>query len=332
MSASGTYLILNEKNLLKLNEAFNIGVDDILHFAKNRDINLYIRIEKGLSKSGNIRTEFDSEFELTAFINSEKYSRKYDLFLSFADYNVDFLPKNNSDNPFGISYGIGKHLKDFGKVDKDKLKLLQFDGFLEIPSCFINESKQEIVLNDASSFYFLENEFGKRNTDFVLNFSFPNGQLQIPIWSTYILFGQLHNIVEENFIKGMPKSEKDTDIAELQAKTEALQAENAKLKAQLQDNAQRKSAVDSEPVLGNAKAYDVRERETHLLIIGALSNLLAENKQKYQKGNGGINQSAISKDIETEIIELLQPATKTRTIDTIRPRIRESLNLITKAE
>lgn len=120
--------------------------------------------------------------------------------------------------------------------------------------------------------------------------------------------------------------------AQLQAEIERFKAENTELKAQLQDNAQRQSVVDSEPVLENAKAYDVRERETHLLIIGALSNLLAENKRKYQKGNGGINQSAISKDIETEIIELLQPATKTRTIDTIRPRIRESLNLITKAE
>ena len=118
----------------------------------------------------------------------------------------------------------------------------------------------------------------------------------------------------------------------LQTENERLKAENAELKAQLQDNAQRQSAVDSEPVLENAKAYDVRERETHLLMIGALSNLLAGYKQKYQKGNGGINQSAISKDIESEIIELLQPETKTRTNDTIRPRIRESLNLITKAE
>ena len=129
----------------------------------------------------------------------------------------------------------------------------------------------------------------------------------------------------DEYIKKLTKNEVEEEKI-----IENLRTRITELESQLQ--VQKESAVDSEPVLGNAKAYDVRERETHLLIIGALSNLLAENKQKYQKGNGGINQSAISKDIETEIIELLQPATKTRTIDTIRPRIRESLNLITKAE
>ncbi len=132
-----------------------------------------------------------------------------------------------------------------------------------------------------------------------------------------------------------------TELQEEKAKNTQLQAENERLKEELKAQQDRmaeleqklqQSAVDSKPVLGNAKAYDVRERETHLLMIGALSNLLAGYKQKYQKGNGGINQSAISKDIESEIIELLQPETKTRTNDTIRPRIRESLNLITKAE
>jgi hypothetical protein len=122
-------------------------------------------------------------------------------------------------------------------------------------------------------------------------------------------------------------AEKDSIIAQLQSENAELQARISEL-----ENKTQQSVVDFEPVLRNAKAYDVRERETHLLIIGALSDLLAVNKQKYQKGNSGINQSAISKDIETEIIELLQPATKTRTIDTIRARIRESLNLITKAE
>ena len=132
-----------------------------------------------------------------------------------------------------------------------------------------------------------------------------------------------------------------TELQEEKAKNTLLQTENERLKAELKAQQDRmteleqklqQGAVDSEPVLENAKAYDVRERETHLLMIGALSNLLAGYKQKYQKGNGGINQSAISKDIESEIIELLQPETKTRTNDTIRPRIRESLNLITKAE
>ena len=141
-------------------------------------------------------------------------------------------------------------------------------------------------------------------------------------------YGIIDDSCAENLSKPDANTvEKDSIIAQLQLENAELQTRISEL-----ENKTQQSAVDSEPTLGNAKAYDVRERETHLLIIGALSNLLAENKQKYQKGNGGINQSAISKDIETEIIELLQPATKTRTIDTIRPRIRESLNLITKAE
>ncbi|WP_239496673.1 hypothetical protein [Aggregatibacter kilianii] len=134
----------------------------------------------------------------------------------------------------------------------------------------------------------------------------------------------------EKYLNLTELQEEKAQNTQLQEDIERLKAENAELKAQLQ--VQKENAVDSEPVLRNAKAYDVRERETHLLIIGALSNLLATNKPKYQKGKGVISQSAISKDIETEIIELLQPATKTRTTDTIRPRIRESLNLITKAE
>ena len=138
----------------------------------------------------------------------------------------------------------------------------------------------------------------------------------------------------EKIIKNEPLMKPRTTNTEKDPMIAQLQSENAKLQMPISEleNKLQQSAVNSELVLEKGKAYDVRERETHLLIIGALSNLLAENKRKYQKGNGGINQSAISKDIETEIIELLQPATKTRTIDTIRPRIRESLNLIIKAE
>ena len=149
----------------------------------------------------------------------------------------------------------------------------------------------------------------------------------------FLGFSTINNASNEIFIEKNCAIEKAQNT-QLQAENERLKAE---LKAQQDKMAEleqklQQGAVDSEPVLENAKAYDVRERETHLLMIGALSNLLAGYKQKYQKGNGGINQSAISKDIESEIIELLQPETKTRTNDTIRPRIRESLNLITKAE
>ena len=139
-------------------------------------------------------------------------------------------------------------------------------------------------------------------------------------------------VTEKNKI--ITESEVEAENERLKAKAEELEA---KVKAQQDRIAEleqklQQGAGDSEPVLENAKAYDVRERETHLLMIGALSNLLAGCKQNYQKGNSGINQSAISRDIEHEIIKLLQPETKTRTLDTIRPRIRESLNLITKAE
>lgn len=149
----------------------------------------------------------------------------------------------------------------------------------------------------------------------------------------FLGFSTINNASNEIFIEKNCAIEKAQNT-QLQAENERLKAE---LKAQQDKMAEleqklQQGAVDSEPVLENAKAYDVRERETHLLMIGALSNLLAGCKQNYQKGNSGINQSAISRDIEHEIIKLLQPETKTRTLDTIRPRIRESLNLITKAE
>lgn len=141
-----------------------------------------------------------------------------------------------------------------------------------------------------------------------------------------------NSVIEKNKI--ITESEVEAENERLKAKAEELEA---KVKAQqdrmteLEQKLQQ-STVDSEPVLENAKAYDVRERETHLLMIGAFCNLVSQGKYMYQNGKGKINKSAISKDIESEIIELLQPETKTRSPDTIRQRIRESLNLITKAE
>ena len=108
-----------------------------------------------------------------------------------------------------------------------------------------------------------------------------------------------------------------TELQEEKAKNTLLQTENERLKAELKAQQDRmteleqklqQGAVDSEPVLENAKAYDVRERETHLLMIGALSNLLAGYKQKYQKGNGALIPLAeiLSTDTKQETVRHLE--------------------------
>ena len=204
-------------------------------------------------------------------------------------------------------------------LKRDALALISDLAISDEDIALIKYNRFIAVCDRSESFFDMENYE-----------EFQNGgacDLAFEIW-------QNDKSIFEKIIKNETLSKPNITDAEKDSIIAQLQLENAELQTRISEleNKTQQSAVDSEPVLGNAKAYDVRERETHLLIIGALSNLLAENKQKYQKGNGGINQSAISKDIETEIIELLQPATKTRTIDTIRPRIRESLNLITKAE
>ncbi|OOF47570.1 hypothetical protein [Rodentibacter trehalosifermentans] len=125
-----------------------------------------------------------------------------------------------------------------------------------------------------------------------------------------------------------PDIEKDHTIEELQAKITELENQ---LQAQ-------QSAVNSQevlPVSNLDENYNPTERDTHLLIIGALANLLAkpiQNKSRYLKGTGAINQSAINKDIETEIAELLKPSTKERSAETIKPRLREALKLVKQAD
>ncbi|CBY80842.1 hypothetical protein AO053_04235 [Haemophilus influenzae biotype aegyptius] len=340
MSILGSYLILNDKNIQKLQNEFNFGIDEIFHYSKNNALDLFIRIEKIESKK--VKTEFNSDFELCGFVNSEKKDRFYNDFFKVADYNIDLqIDDEKDDVPFGYVYG----LSDCDEQAKGKLSMIQFDGFIQIPSRTINETAQKIILDKFSSYRFLNNEFGDLNHNFGLNFDFPNNYLDVPTQYTYVLIEQLKEIIDFHQDEQLKKQSNDSiDSTELQAekaKNTQLQAENESLKAELKAQQDRmaeleqklqQSAVDSEPVLGNGKAYDVRERETHLLMIGALSNLLAGYKQSYQKGSNRINQSAISRGIEHEIIKLLQPETKTRTLDTIRPRIREALNLITKAE
>lgn len=127
---------------------------------------------------------------------------------------------------------------------------------------------------------------------------------------------------------------KDLRFTELQAESEQLKIENTELKVQIEEfKSKAQSVVDSEKDLEDRKSYDLRERETHLLMIGAFANLLVTSKLKYQKGTGKINKSEISKDLENEITQLLQqPETQSRSFETLRSKIREPISLITKAE
>lgn len=128
--------------------------------------------------------------------------------------------------------------------------------------------------------------------------------------------------------------EKDSIIAQLQSENAELQTRIAELEDLMSSNIEQQPPVDSKPTLQGTK-YNTIERETHLLIIGALANLLAnpnKNKTRYVKGAGAINQSALNSDIGAEIASLLQPETKSRAEETIKQRVREALNLITKAE
>ncbi|OOF42648.1 hypothetical protein BKK51_12670 [Rodentibacter trehalosifermentans] len=153
MSISNSYLVLNDKNIQRL-KRFNLDIDNIFTFSRNGDLNLYFRAEKILSE---IKTEFSQVFYLSGFINCNSQDRTYDKFFSVADYNVD----------------IGKHQQtEFGGSiyhDNDNFKMIQFEGFIQIPSRVINESEQKILLDEYSSYRFLGSESGCINTDFILN-------------------------------------------------------------------------------------------------------------------------------------------------------------------
>jgi len=192
MTISYSYLVLNNKNIKKLQNKFNLDIDDILHLARNGDINLYIRVEN-IEAGTIIKTEFDECFSLSSFVNSDKKDRCYKDFFNVADYNVDFLTEEDKESCFGFIY----ESEDESSKEKGKLSKVCFDGFIQIPSRTINESARKIVLDELSAYYFLRDEYGKIETDFILNFSFPNKSLQVPIQNTYILISQLSKVVAD---------------------------------------------------------------------------------------------------------------------------------------
>ena len=91
------------------------------------------------------------------------------------------------------------------------------------------------------------------------------------------LFCSMHDLNSEH--KSIEKYLKFTELQEekakntlLQTENERLKAENAELKAQLQDNAQRQSAVDSEPVLGNGKVTRISKIQRDIFTLLILKN------------------------------------------------------------
>lgn len=296
------FLIERHKNKISLAE--------LLDLYKSKYPNAsYIRVARELFDDLKIKHEPDQVYNGDIWIKNPRHNKDYGFnSYFFVEYEQSFL--------------LDCFTVDNGQTVADALNYV------------INSISYDIVSELEENLNCSARNFLGAYTDVFLDVLQLSEKFNISVLKEY----KEQTAQNKNLLKPVITS---TELQEEKTKNTQLQAENERLKAELKAQQDRmaeleqklqQSAVDSEPVLENAKAYDVRERETHLLMIGALSNLLAGYKQKYQKGNGGINQSAISKDIESEIIELLQPETKTRTNDTIRPRIRESLNLITKAE
>lgn len=296
------FLIERHKNKISLAE--------LLDLYKSKYPNAsYIRVARELFDDLKIKHEPDQVYNGDIWIKKPRHNKDYGFnSYFFVEYEQSFL--------------LDCFTVDNGQTVADALNYV------------INSISYDIVSELEENLNCSARNFLGAYTDVFLDVLQLSEKFNISVLKEY----KEQTAQNKNLLKPVITS---TELQEEKTKNTQLQAENERLKAELKAQQDRmaeleqklqQGAVDSEPVLENAKAYDVRERETHLLMIGALSNLLAGYKQKYQKGNGRINQSAISKDIESEIIELLQPETKTRTNDTIRPRIRESLNLITKAE
>lgn len=230
MTISYSYLVLNDKNIKKLQNKFNLDIDDILHLARNGDINLYIRVEN-INAGTIIKTEFDECFSLSSFVNSDKKDRCYKDFFNVADYNVDFLTEEDKESCFGFIY----ESEDESSKEKGKLSKVCFDGFIQIPSRTINESARKIVLDELSAYYFLRDEYGKIETDFILNFSFPNKSLQVPIPNTYILISQLSEVVADELNSIQMNDNSSEEIKKLKSELEEKDKKITELQTALSD-------------------------------------------------------------------------------------------------
>lgn len=203
----------------------DLGLDELFHLAVNGKIHFYFKVNK---IEEPIETEFDSNFTLTAFGN-HKHLDRYDTdYMGLADYNYDLLSQEQLENlkesePFGIIYSIERNMRN-------PLDFIQFYGLIEIPRHFINEYKKEVILKEWQAYYFLRDETGRRETNFVLNFEFDNNELVIPNGAIYILPEEINKHTRETITTD--------DIENLLELAERNLNENIELKTTIQQQAE----------------------------------------------------------------------------------------------
>lgn len=126
---------------------------------------------------------------------------------------------------------------------------------------------------------------------------------------------------------------------QLKKQNDELQCENGQLKERIRELEQAgllEINSDMLPANNNTtENYNPTERETHLLMINALAQMLTKsngNAGKYLWGNA-INKKQISEDIAQQIKEALNdPETKTRSQETIRARLNDALKFNEQAD
>lgn len=117
---------------------------------------------------------------------------------------------------------------------------------------------------------------------------------------------------------------------------EQQQIEIVELKALITDlERKNKNTAQNGATSKQPEKYNPTEKETHLLMINALANIIAKpdfkaGAAKYLKANG-INQSAIYGEITKEITRILNaPETNERSEETIKRRLKEAMGLETQ--
>lgn len=183
------YKYINLKKAIDLSEN-KLSVDDLFHLATNKKINFYFRVNKIIDCT--IDTEFDEKLELELFSNNHNIDRYTNDYFWIADYNLDFVPKDSLPE-WGRMYRLNHPPFDFNDgidfIGEEYIKFIHFSGLIEVPDSIINEYKKEVKLNKLYPYYFLEDEYGNRNTDFTLNFGVED--LIIPNDALYVLPTQL---------------------------------------------------------------------------------------------------------------------------------------------